>query len=187
MTCGSRRRWAVLVTLWALGVAGCSPTTPAAAPPTLGPWPPAALPQLGWVEVPLAQAGGGLFAVEAEAHGQKLLLLLDGGAATLALDRPAAARLGLPLEPARFKAVGLGAAGVAARSVRLPSLQLGPFACGPVTALVLDLAPLNQSRARGGDRPVDGVVGADFLGAHQAVLDYPQHRLYLKPRDPDRQ
>jgi hypothetical protein len=122
--------------------------------------------------------------VEAEVKGERLLLLLDSGTARFALDRPTAERLGPTLEQGQAKAVGLGAAGVAAPAARLPSLRLGPFAPGPVTALALDLAPVNQSRARAGGRPVDGMLGADFLDAHRAVIDYPHRRLYLKARDP---
>ena len=184
MTCGGRWRSVTPVALLALAAPGCSRATPGAAPPGPDPWPPAALPQLGWAEVPLVPAGYGLVAVEAEAEGQRLMLLLDSGAATLALDRQAAERLRLALEQGQAKAVGLGAPGVAARSARLPSLRLGPFDPGPVTALVLDLAPVDQSRARTGGRPVDGVLGADFLEAHRAVIDYPHRRLYLKAHDP---
>jgi predicted aspartyl protease len=145
-------------------------------------WPPESLPQLGWVEVPLARSADGLTVVEAEAVGERLLLLLDTGAATLALDRRAAERLALPLEATSAKAAGLGAGGVAVQSARLPPLALGPFTAPAAEAVVLDLATVNRSRVRRGDRPLDGVLGAAFLEAHQAVIDYPRHRLYLRPR-----
>jgi predicted aspartyl protease len=87
---------------------GCARnTTPAATSLPL-----ASLPQLRWIEVPLARSADGLFVAEAEVRGSKLLLLLDSGAAKLALDRRAAERLGLPLESTESKAVGLGAGGV---------------------------------------------------------------------------
>jgi predicted aspartyl protease len=170
----------VLVALLALATAGCSRGTRDVATAERDPWPLASLPRHGWVEVPLVSAGTGLLTVEAEVQGQKVLLLLDSGAATLALDRQVAERLGLRLEQGQAKAVGLGAVGVAAPSTRLPSLKVGPFASDPVVAVVLDLAPVNKSRERTGGRPVDGVLGADFLDAHGAVIDYPHRRLYLK-------
>ena len=66
------------------------------------------------------------------------------------------------------------------QSARLPRLALGPFAAADAEAVVLDLATVNRSRARRGDRPLAGVLGAAFLEAHQAVLDYPHQRLYLR-------
>jgi clan AA aspartic protease (TIGR02281 family) len=167
----------VLVALLALATAGCSRGTPGHES-----WPLTSLLRHGWAEVPLAADGSGLLTVEAEAQGQRLLFLLDTGAAKVALDRQAAERLGLPLEQGQGKAVGLGAVGVAARSTRLPSLKTGPFASDPVVAVVLDLAAVNQSRERAGRRPVDGVLGADFLESNGAVIDYPHRRLYLKAR-----
>jgi predicted aspartyl protease len=136
---------------------------------------------LGWVEVPLARSADGLTVVEAEARGERLLLLLDSGAAKLALDRRAAERLGLPLVSTQSKAIGLGASGLAVQTARLPPLAIGLFASADAEAVVLDLATVNRSRARRGDRPLDGVLGAEFLEAHQAVIDYPHQRLYLKP------
>jgi predicted aspartyl protease len=156
---------------------------PACSRPAAGSWPPAALPALGWAEVPLDQVGDGLLVADAEVQGDRLRLLVDGGAATLAIDRAAAERLGLALVAGAGKAVGLGAGGVAARLTRLPAVQLGPLTTAPLTAYVLDLAPINQSLVRRGERPVDGVLGADFLHAHRAVIDYPGGRLYLKARD----
>jgi hypothetical protein len=173
-----RRSWCgALLPLLALSAPGCDQGTPAGAPA----WPPASLPQLGWVEVSLARSADGLTVVEAEARGERLLLL-DTGAAKLALDRGAAERLTLPLGSTQSKAAGLGAGGVAVQSARLPPLALGPFAAPAAEAVVLDLATVNRSRAKRGDRPLDGVLGAEFLEAHQAVIDYPHQRLYLKPR-----
>jgi predicted aspartyl protease len=87
-------RWCgALLPLLALAAPGCGRGALGAAPA----WPPESLPKLGWVEVPIARSADGLTVVEAEAGGERLLLLLDTGAAKLALDRRAAERLALPL------------------------------------------------------------------------------------------
>jgi hypothetical protein len=46
----------------------------------------------------------------------------------------------------------------------------------------MDLSALNASRTQRGDRPVAGLIGATFLEVHLAVIDYPERKLYLKPR-----
>jgi predicted aspartyl protease len=101
-------RLALLVVCLVLISSGCSRS----GTPTAPSWPLASLPHQGRVETPLLRSADGLFVVEAEAQGEKLLRLLDSGAAKLALDRRVAERLGLPLEATPSKAVGLGAGGV---------------------------------------------------------------------------
>ncbi|HEY1380120.1 MAG TPA: retropepsin-like aspartic protease [Gemmataceae bacterium] len=132
------------------------------------------------VEIALTKGADHMLVIEATIGGEPLLLLLDCGAATVAIDPVAAQRLNLTPGPADKRVVGLGAGGVVARSVRLPALALGTFTAEWVAAVVLDLGPVNASRARSRERPVDGVLGADFLEAHGAMIDYPNRRLVLR-------
>jgi predicted aspartyl protease len=135
----------------------------------------------GWVEVPFSKGSDTIPVVDGEIAGESLHLVLDTGAATLAIDQAVATRLKLEVGAADKRAVGVGA-GAPIRSVKLPKLRLGRLDTTPARAVVLDLDAVNMSRSRRGDPPVDGVLGADFLDAHRAVIDFAAGRLYLRPR-----
>src|SRR5437667_12693008 len=120
----------VRAALLALTLPGCRRDTPEVVRPAAGS-----------VGVTMTRGGDGLLAVEGAVRGEKLLLLLDCGAARSAIDRPVADRLGLSLGPAQSKAVGLGAGGVPLQFTRLPSLQVGALVASAVEVCVLDLTP----------------------------------------------
>lgn len=48
-----------------------------------------------------------------------------------------------------------------------------------VNALVMDLNHINQAFAQYDQQPIDGIIGADILTAHNAVIDYKSQTITL--------
>ena len=144
------------------------------------PWPAGGLPKTVWTEVPLIMGKANLFEIEAELDSQKVVMLLDCGAAWVVIDSKAAERLKLPLKPAEGNVGGLGTATMASHVTQIKSLNLGTYTSGPLSARVLDLSAVNQSRTFNGDRAIDGLIGAAYLIDHMGVISYPSKKLYLR-------
>ncbi len=128
-------------------------------------------------EAPLTDAWGFLI-LPATIGASPVSLLLDTGAEAGFVTAAAAARLGLPLEPA---ATGLvqGTGGEAARPlVTLRGLSIGGVAmpARPVPVGNLPSSPIVTP-------PVAGLLGADLLEAGDADIDLPAHRLTLLRRN----
>ena len=135
----------------------------------------------GYTAVPLKQTKSGYYwLVPCSCRGKPLQLLLDTGADTVALDMPAARKLGLKGGAPR-RDVGFGKDGESDSEQYI----LGEFTVGglkvfgqPVVAT--DLSALGKMIFLDGAGPVQGVLGDELLRRHAAVIDYPTSTLYLK-------
>ena len=116
-----------------------------------------------WIKATLPQSGGALN------------LLLDTGAGTSVLNRSTTDRLGLDLGSAvtvrgvAATLTGYNLKGVSARAGDVPL---------PTEYLAVDLSRLSSSC----ERPVDGLLGADFFRGRTIQIDFREHKLrVLKP------
>jgi len=107
-------------------------------------------------------------------------LFLDTGAGRTVFDATRAVQFGLPRMAEAQCAGGLGATGMTACETTVAHFVLGPIDERDFAATLVDLSHVNQALEARGDRPVDGVVGADILEAREAVIDYKHSRLFLK-------
>jgi hypothetical protein len=62
----------------------------------------------------------------------------------------------------------------------LQSFRIGSLLLPTYTVRGYDLTEINRRIEAYGDPPVDGVLGADLLAKHQAVLDYSTLSMFLK-------
>lgn len=46
--------------------------------------------------------------------------------------------------------------------------------------MILDIDQLNKQLIQSGDKPVDGILGSNWMQAHQAVIDVARRRLFFK-------
>ena len=171
----------ILLPLLLLLAAGCHRTeaTPAPVGHSGRPWPVGAWNMPGWVEVTLIPTEDGQFHLEVEVGTERLTMLLDTGAAVVVLDRYAVAeRLKLPMKNVRTRGMGVGGT-VTLHSTSLPPLKIGSFESSPGDVSVADLSYINEYKFYNGEPPIDGILGASFLHAHKAVIDYPQKKILL--------
>lgn len=94
-----------------------------------------------------------------------LHFFVDSGASTTVLTEQTADALGI----ASPLGVPVNAAG----------LSVGGIDIAPSLTVVIDLDATNLGLAASGEQPIDGILGAPFLAAHDAVLVYPESTLYL--------
>jgi clan AA aspartic protease (TIGR02281 family) len=130
--------------------------------------------------VRLARNPLGHFVVRVRINGRAASLVLDTGASHTAIDQKAAARLGLAADGAEGVAGGVGNASMRVRLSRARSFQVGAVRAEDVPVAVLDLSHANAALRAKGARPVHGVLGADFLRARGALLDFASSTLHLK-------
>ena len=94
------------------------------------------------------------------------------------IDLARATSLGLNLEPFEGRAGGVGNATMPLYSTQA-RLEVAGFKPQTNTYNVMDLSHANTALERHGEEPMDVVIGADLLGAHQAIIDYGSQTLFL--------
>lgn len=133
--------------------------------------------------VPLLRAATGhLFLAQAAINGRAITLYLDTGAGRTVLDVGAARSLGLTLAEDERGAGGAGAAKMKSYRTQLAWLDFGGGALVEenFSVAATDLSHVNQALLARGERPMDGVLGADLLDAREAIIEYRHQRLFLK-------
>ena len=60
------------------------------------------------------------------------------------------------------------------------TLELGEWNDEDVTLLSMDMSYINNALKTEGMRSIQGLLGADFLIASKAVIDYKSKKIYLK-------
>lgn len=112
-------------------------------------------------------------------EGRPVSWVVDTGAEISVMAAESFDRFGLPSRPTNSRMIDASGDRIALRSARLRNLSFGEVA---VTEFDISVAPLGEVRqffkdSRG--RPVDGILGMDFLTTGEALLDSSSRLLYL--------
>jgi len=120
------------------------------------------------------------FEVEAKLNGSRpLLLIVDTGATMTLLDRDKLEDAGLEFEKTDVRLSGFGGE-QRLYSSQIANLAIGSAETGPMTIFGADLGTLQEAQRKYGSRPVDGVIGSDFLSRYSAVIEVKHSMLYLR-------
>lgn len=111
-------------------------------------------------------------------NGHDANVLLDTGAPDLALDPGFAAELHLKVTDSGQMGQFAGNRSAQIRNAAVDTLEAGGVTISDVQAAIIPSRGLDFFK----DRKVDGVIGTVFLSRFLATIDYPNHRLVLKPR-----
>jgi hypothetical protein len=65
----------------------------------------------------------------------------------------------------------------------LPMIQVGPVRAEKLPIVHIDLGEFNRGIANPGDKPADGLLGADILDRGEAIIDYRSNTLYLRSQE----
>jgi len=133
----------------------------------------------GFIAVELARLKSGYLVLPVQVAGAKLLLILDPGAPLTYFD------------PRRTKALELNwrdvfdeaaaKVGGATQTCYVEAMTIGKVKTGAFIVGSYDTTAVNTVMSRNGEPPIDGILGADVLEAHSAVIDYKSRRLFLRP------
>jgi len=75
---------------------------------------------------------------------------------------------------------GLGKEVVSTSSGVITSLKLGGYNFGPVQVALVDFKHINEEYAKFSDKKIIGLIGCDFLFAHNAIMDFKRKILKIQ-------
>lgn len=130
-------------------------------------------------QVPLFLLGSQHLAVKGKINSVSVILLIDTGASNTCIDHSLKDELLLETEDYAVRGTGAGAADLQLWQSHNNSLQLRHFKKLNCSLLLMDLSVVNQAMRAHGLEPIHGVIGADLLVEHQAIIDYRELKMEL--------
>jgi hypothetical protein len=127
--------------------------------------------------------------ITAFVNGHPINMLIDTGASRTVFDSNKLQEL-LQFDPESVSqnerlSTGIGTTTLESQVVILKELDLGGASIRDYTAVMIDMAQVNETYVRIGLPAIDGVLGGDILVKSKAVIDY--HKRILKIRLPKKQ
>lgn len=131
--------------------------------------------------IPLRATAFGHLEIAATINGIDVLFLLDTGAASTVIDTGFAAEHGLQVEETSITGGGVGTSELIIYQLATTRLVLAGFHVDELPVFAADLQHVKQSLIDKGETQIPcGVLGADLLFHHKAVIDYPSLQLFLQ-------
>jgi Aspartyl protease len=78
-----------------------------------------------------------------------------------------------------ISATGLGKELVETNSAMISSISLGGIDFGPLQVALVDFLHINEEYAKFSDKKIAGLIGSDFLVAHNAIIDFGAKKITL--------
>lgn len=132
---------------------------------------------------PFVLHGSGHIIVPAAVNGVPVRMIVDTGAGATIVDAAAAEALGLRGPAAEARATGAGGDGLAMRIATGNTLAIGDLRERDIALGIMDLGHVTSALARSGAGEVSGVIGADLLVRHGAIIDYRRRLIVFAPAD----
>ena len=132
--------------------------------------------------LPMRRDDFGLNFVPVRVNGHPGVFLVDSGASHTVLDHRFAQRCVSKMVESDLRLAWLGSEDTLAKEAVVDEIQIGDYRrVGPFKAHVLNLDAINQAPARKRTIRMDGIIGADFLITHRAMIDYRVNALRFQP------
>ena len=125
--------------------------------------------------------GGCHIIIKAKINGKSARLIVDTGASHTMFDKSRFERF---VSETNFEKTGQSSTGVGSNSMETHFTNIKKFTLGTIKfidweVVVIDISHVNQALLGAGLRPVDGVIGGDFLKKFNALIDYQNKELSL--------
>ena len=117
--------------------------------------------------------------VKCRYENHRLTWIVDTGAEVTVMASESAKRLGIPSVASRSKIVDASGDRASVRTALLHNLLFGRLLVHEFQVAVTPLGPIRQTFRDRSGRPVDGIIGMDFLEKSSALLDTASQVLYL--------
>jgi clan AA aspartic protease (TIGR02281 family) len=135
----------------------------------------------GYHKIPLKRNAAGHFKLNADINGKSGSFILDTSASHTVIDDSSAEKFGLKISKSVSKdAGGLGTAQLKTRKSRGNTIRIKDFSVNNKVIITVDLSHVNNALEKSRSEKIDGVLGADLLKKHRALIDYAEKTLYLK-------
>jgi hypothetical protein len=132
-----------------------------------------------FVLVPFVREKSRHISVEARLRGRPVRFIVDTGAGATCVDSTVLGRFKLELSSASRKSGGVGSSIMKMTYVARHDLELAGVDLSAIKLTSLDLSHVNLSFEREKVKPIVGVLGADVLWRHQAIIDYARGLMLL--------
>jgi len=130
--------------------------------------------------IPLFKLATGHYMFEAKVNGVSGDFILDTGASTSCLGFAYSAHFSLVQEDSEIKAAGAGAIDMPTLMSRENTFAIAKWSRKNMDFVLFDLSHINEALIQTGGDPIHGIIGADFLKTHRAVIDYGRNCFYIK-------
>lgn len=135
----------------------------------------------GYDVLPLFKTRTGHITVTLRVNGKPCVFLVDtGGGATL-IDISKKEKYQLTPQVIRDYAAGIGSTSPLVRTSAVLRIDKNEFKTDSL--FLMDISYLNAEFKKNRSQMVDGIIGSDFLDRYNAIIDYPNLRLYLNYTD----
>jgi len=129
--------------------------------------------------IPIIRERSHHITVVARLAGRPARLIVDTGAGGTILDSEAVSQYKLKLSSASRKVGGLGSAAIRMSYVAKHDLGLCGLDLSDTKVIALDLSHVNAGLTKAKVERVVGVLGADVLWRHHAIIDYDRGLMLL--------
>jgi predicted aspartyl protease len=135
---------------------------------------------LGFEALPLERAGHlPHLLVECSYEGRRLTWVVDTGAEVTVMASESVDALGIPTTASRSKIIDASGDRAAVRTAILRNVVFGRLLVSEFQVAATPLAPIRRTFRDRYGRPVDGIIGMDFLEESAALLDTGSRFLYV--------
>lgn len=135
---------------------------------------------LGFDALRLRQAGHlPHLLVECSYAGHRLTWVVDTGAEVTVMASESVAKLGIKTSPSRSKIIDASGDRASVRTAILQNVVFGRLVVSEFQVAATPLATIRRTFRDRFDRPVDGIIGMDFLEESSALLDTASKVLYV--------
>ena len=134
----------------------------------------------GFYRIPLKKLATGHYLFSAKINGSSGNFILDTGASTSCVGFTDSAHFLLVSEESIIKAAGAGAVNMETMLSRKNKFSIADWEIKNMDFVLFDLSHVNEALLQANEDAIHGIIGADFLKQHRAVIDYGRNCFYLK-------
>jgi hypothetical protein len=138
------------------------------------------LEEQGFYRIPLKKLATGHYLFSAKINNVSGDFILDTGASTSCVGFTDSSHFLLISEESIIKAAGAGAINMETMLSRKNEFAIKNWEIKNMDFVLFDLSHVNEALAQVNEGPVHGIIGADFLKQHRAVIDYGRNCFYLR-------
>lgn len=134
----------------------------------------------GFFRIPLNILATGHYQFSAKINKVSGNFILDTGASTSCVGSTDSTHFKLISEESIIKAAGAGAINMDTMLSRKNEFAIKKWQIQNMDFVLFDLSHVNEALAQANEGPIQGIIGADFLKKHRAVIDYGRNCFYIK-------
>jgi hypothetical protein len=133
----------------------------------------------GFQRIPLHKMTTGHYSCQIKLNSQKGVFILDTGASSSCIGFKYVALFNLNKEESDVIAAGAGSSSMKTALASNNTLQLENHITKNISFVLFDLSHVNKAISQVDPTIVHGILGADYLKKHRAVIDYGRNCMYI--------